>query len=318
LTLKFWSFGVPLSKRHLYLRSEPELKTLRRVGLETGALTDEEIIYIDNRVVESVRPRLLAGISSLFSVFRLPHAGFKTVRGYKETDMGPATIDMDGETDAYDRIELAKYDIKVPAISKGFELNWRDIIAARNGGIPIDIRSAENAARQVIEEEEKLLLTGEMTGWRALGIEGLATATGRNTTAGGDWSANAFTYVNNAIGELETDAHLGPYALIVKPSWWRQIAGAFVSSTATTIAEKVAELCRAGVFTSDSLYESDGTTHNALVVEPGQENFELVLGQDLATFTWQARTKNTFGKVDEVVVPRIKRPTSICEITALT
>jgi len=291
------------------------MQTLRKVGIETGQLTDEELRYLDARVVETVRP-LLVG-RRLFPVFRLPHAGYKTVRGWKETDMSQATIDMNGETDSFDRIELTEFNINVPVISKGFYLNWRDVIAARNGGIPIDTRSIENASRQVAEEEDKLLLSGEYTGWRALGIEGLATATGRNTTAGGDWSANALTYVAAAIAELETDGHYGPYALVLRSIWNQQLRS-LISNTATFLLEKVAELVKAGIYVSDSLYASDGGTDSALVVEPSLENFEMVIGQDLATFTQQDRNMNIFGKVYEVVAPRIKRPTSICEITVLT
>ncbi len=35
------------------------MKTLKKVGLETGQLTDEELRYIDERVVEAVRPALV-------------------------------------------------------------------------------------------------------------------------------------------------------------------------------------------------------------------------------------------------------------------
>jgi uncharacterized linocin/CFP29 family protein len=203
-------------------------------------------------------------------------------------------------------------------IDKEFEVMWRDLEASRANGVPLDMQDGENAARKVAEDEDRLLITGECTGWRALGVEGLATATGRNTCVGGDWSANAFTYVNNAIAELEADGHNGPYGLIVKPSWWRQIAGAFVASTAITIAEKVAQLCEVGVFKTDSLYESDGTTHNALVVEPSQENFELVIGRDLEVRKMEDVRGNLECVVREVVAPRIKRPTAICEITGLT
>jgi len=54
------------------------------------------------------------------------------------------------------------------------------------------------------------------------------------------------------------------------------------------------------------------------VVEPSQENFEMVVGRDLSVFTKQDEDMNLQGKVHEVVAPRIKRPTSICEITGLT
>ncbi len=57
------------------------MQTLRRVGMDTGRLTLEEVEYIDSRVVETVRP-LLVG-RRLFPVFTLPNAGFLTVKGYK-------------------------------------------------------------------------------------------------------------------------------------------------------------------------------------------------------------------------------------------
>ncbi len=74
-------------------------------------------------------------------------------------------------------------------IHKEYKLLFRDIAASRRSGMPIDVTEPQNAAVQVAEEEDKLLITGEYTGWRALGIEGLATATGRNTEGSdGAWS----------------------------------------------------------------------------------------------------------------------------------
>jgi uncharacterized linocin/CFP29 family protein len=242
----------------------------------------------------------------------------KTVRGWKETDMSPATIDMNGQTEAFDRIELAEFDIKIPVLSKGFYLNWRDVIASRNGGIPIDTRSIENASRQVAEEEDKLLISGEYTGWPALGVEGLATATGRNSEASaGAWPANSLTDISDAIAELEADGHYGPYALILRSAWYGTLRQ-LIANTAVFYLEKVKELITAGIFVSDNLYTSAGLTTSALVVEPSAENFELVIGQDMSTFTFQDKNMNTLGKVFEVLAPRIKRPTSIVEITGLT
>ncbi len=289
---------------------------LRRVGMDVGRLTLEEAEYVDARVVETVRP-LLVG-RRLFPIFSLPNAGYLSVKGYKRSDMSSAKISLYGQPGNKDRSEKTTFTVTVPVIEKEFEISWRDIEAARGQQIPIDTQEAENAARQVAEDEDLLLITGEHTGFRALGVEGLATATGRNTTAGGDWSANAFTYVNNAIAELEADGHYGPYALIVKPSWWRQIAAAYVASTAVTIAEKVASLCTYGVFRTDSLKASDGDTDNALIVEPSQENFELIVGRDLEVVK-QADVRGNYECVArEVLAPRIKRATSICEVTGLT
>jgi uncharacterized linocin/CFP29 family protein len=291
------------------------MKPLSKVGLETGSLTDEELRYLDNRVVETVRP-LLVG-RKLFPVFRVPNAGIKTVRGWRETDFSPATIDMNGQVDAFDRIELVEFDIKVPVISKGFRLNWRDILGSRNGGIPIDARSVENAARQCSEEEDKLLLTGEYTGWPALGILGLVGSAGNTEASAGAWPANSLVDISDAIAELEADGHLGPYALVLRSEWYGTLRQ-LIANTAVFYLEKVKELVTAGIFVSDSLYTTAGLTTSALVVEPSQENFELVIGKDMTTWTVQDENMNTKGKVYEVVAPRIKRPNSICEITGLT
>ncbi len=195
-------------------------------------------------------------------MFRLPNAGVKTVRGWKETDMSQATIDMNGQVDAFDRIELAEFDIKVPVISKGFRLNWRDILASRNGGIPIDARSMENAARQCAEEEDKLLLTGETAAWKALGIEGLATATGKETQgSGGAWGASSIVDVSDCIAKLEAGGHYGPYALVLRSAWYAKLR-ALIANTGIFYLEKVAELVKAGIFVSDNLYSSADATNN--------------------------------------------------------
>src|SRR4030042_543785 len=292
------------------------MQDLRHVGMDTGRVTNEEILYIDNRIIETVKPQLIG--RRLFPVFTVPHAGIMTVRGYKRSNMSAARISLHGQGGIKDRTEKTPFDITVPVIEKEFDIMWRELEASRESGIPLDLQDGENAARKVAEDEDKLLISGEYTGWRALGVEGLATATGRNTSAGGDWSANAFTYVNAAIGELETDGHYGPYALVIKPSWWRQIAGAYVTSTATTIAEKVAELCNVGRFNKDNLFTSAGTQANALVVEPSQENFELVYGRDMEVRKKEDVRGNLECVVREVVAPRIKRATSIWEITCTT
>lgn len=292
------------------------MMNLRNVGIETGQITDEEKRYIDKRVVETARATLIG--RQIFPITRLPHVGIKEWRGYTMTDMSQAIISMEGVTQADDRIELTEQDVNVPVISKDFVLFWRDIVASRRGGIPIDTISAQNAGIQCSEEEDKLLLTGEYTGWNALGIEGLATATGRNTEASaGAWPANALTDVSDAIAELETDGHYGPYALIVIPDDYAHLRS-LVTNTAVTWLNVIEEQYKVKVFKSPNLFAADGAQDSALLVEPKPENFEAGIAQDLTTFLWQDKNMNSYGKVYEVITPKIKRPTSICEITAIT
>lgn len=292
---------------------------LRRVGLEQ-ALTEEEWRFIDEAIVKAVRPQLIA--RRLFPVYRLPDAGYKVISFDVEGDMGQATISMTGSTGARDKVKYTRSTVTIPVIHKDFKIHWRDMLASRHRGESLDVSNALSAARQVAEEEDKLLITGEYTGWPALGIEGLATATGRNTTTGGDWSANMLTYVANAIKELQDDGFItGPYHLVIRSSWYAQMLS-LISNTAEFYVNKVAELLGGPkeqvIHISNSLYASDGGVDNALVVKPGAENFDLAVGQDITTFQKENEDMDLLFKVYEVLAPRVKRPTSICEITSLT
>jgi len=284
--------------------------------MDTAQLTDEERIYVDSRIVETVEPVMVG--RRLFPVFTLPHAGFITVRGYKRTSMSAARISLHGQGKNVDRSEKEHFDITVPVLHKEFSLWWRDLEASRSNGLPLDTQEAEDAARQVAEEEDLLLLTGQYAGWKALGIEGLATATGRNTEASaGAWPANALTDLSDAIGKLEAANHMGPYAAVLRSSWAAKLR-ALVTNTATKWITVIQDLFKAGIYVSDNLYTSAAGVDIGLVVEPSQENFEMVIGRDLSLFTKQDEDMNLQCKVHEVVAPRIKRPKSICEITGLT
>jgi len=295
------------------------MKPLRQVGTDQGALTEEEMRYVDRRVVETVRP-LLVG-RKLLPVLNLNNAGIFNVRGYHESDMSQATISRYGKTPMRDRVELALFDVEVPVISKDYQLNWRDVISSRNGGIPLDIRSAENAGRQVAEEEDRLILSGEHVGFPALGIDGLCSAAGNNIN-GGTWPTNVIADVSEAIAELEADGHYGPnYALICLSSQYATLR-TLVANTSTFLFEVIAKMVPGGIFVSDNLYPAGGSqasgAASALVIELQEDNFELVVGRDVSTYTYQDEDMNLAGKVYEVVTPRIKRADSICDIQTVT
>lgn len=292
------------------------MQALRYVGMDTGHITTEEALYIDERIVEAVAAATVG--RKIFPVFTLPNAGIMTVRGYRRGSMSAATISLFGRGGAKDRTEKTAFDVQVPVIEKEFDINWREIAASRGNGIPIDTQDAEEAALRVAADEDKLLLTGEYSGFRAMGVEGLSTATGRNTKASaGAWPANSLTDLSAAIGELEADNHTGPYACVLRSTWAAKLR-ALVSNTATKWIDVVKDLFAAGIFVSDSLFTSAAATTSGLVLEPSQQNFELLIGEDTNTKKEPDVRGNLNCVTREVVAPRIKRPTSICEITGLT
>jgi len=299
----------------------PNLTRLSKVGLETGGLTDDEIKYIDTAIITAMRPVLVG--RKIFQEVNAGNAGNRTWRAYAMTDMSQAEISMEGIDESLDHVELANKDVKLPVIHKSVKLFWRDLLSSRNGGIPLDTLNIENAARQIAEEEDKLLISGQYTGWGALGIEGLATATGRQTLAtAGAWStiANINTDVSGAIAKLEANGHYGPYALIMRSALkakMRQVNTGTSDLIQHVIQQMLDQNGQGQVLVSDSLYSSGGATTSVLLVEPAAENFVVGVSQNPATYRFVDHDMNTILKIYEVLAPRIKRATSICEITGV-
>jgi uncharacterized linocin/CFP29 family protein len=289
--------------------------SLKNVGMDTGSLTDEELRYIDTKIVEAVRPALIG--RRLLPINTLPHAGFLSIRGYRATDMSKANMSLYGTGKSIDAVKLAAFDTAIPVIKKDFQLMWRDILASRGGGLPIDTINIQNAARKCAEEEDAAILVGETTLYKRLGIEGLATATGRNESNGGDWSAGPEAEIASAIQLLVADGHGGPYAIILPPILWGELY-ALIASTAVTHMEVVQKMCTKGVFVSTQLTAADDAADSVLVIDPSPGNFELVIGKEIDTFMQQDKDMNIDGQVYEVAAPRILQPTAICEINTLT
>jgi len=291
---------------------------LSKVGVDTGALTDEEIRYIDTQIIKVVRP-LLVG-RQIFSAVRLPDAGYRTWRQFSETDMSAASIDMDGLNAGMDRVELATKDITIPMIHKDVKLFRRDILASRRGGLPLDAINIDNAARQIVEDEDKLLISGEYTGFRALGIQGLSTATGRNTLAtAGTWGtiANIYTDVSGAIAKLEEDGHYGPYDMVLRAGLKARLR-ALATNTDRLVLASVQEMLGGKVLTSDSLYSSAGATTSVLVLENKPDNFQVGVAEDVQTNNFVDQDMNTILKIFETLGPRIRHPLAICELTGVS
>jgi uncharacterized linocin/CFP29 family protein len=293
------------------------MQSMKRIGLATGTLTDDEVEYIEREIVTTMRPMLVG--RTLMPVKTLANAGFKQYTFYTENDMSQATISMTGEAQAMDRVDLDEVPVKIPIISKDYNLHWRDVLMRRNTGQDLNVQHATNAARQVAEEEDKLILSGEYTGWPAMGIHGLSTTVGRNTSAGGAWPANSVIATALAKATLRTDGYFGPYKLIVTSGQFAQIE-ALVGATDRFYFQVIGDLIGGveNIVISDNLYAADGVQDSALLIDTSPGNFELVVGQDATTYLAQLPNMNYQGKVWEAVVPVIKRPEAICEITVLT
>jgi len=293
------------------------MQSMRRIGLATGTLTDYEVNYVETQIVKTVRP-LLVG-RQLMPARNLAHAGFKKYTFYIENDMSQATISMTGEEKSRDRVSLEEDYVKVPIISKDYRLHWRDVLMRRNQGEDLNTQHAENAARQCAEEEDKLILTGEYTGWPALGITGLSTEPTRQTQASGTWPGASTVAIAAAKQKLRAAGYYGPYKLITRSAWYAKLEG-LITSTEKWWFQAIGELIGGveNILISDNLYTGAGATTSALLIDVQPGNFELLMGADITNYLLQNSDMNYDGKVWEAVVPVIKRGTAICEITGIT
>lgn len=283
---------------------------------DVGILTEEEVLYVENKVLETFRYQLVA--RKLFPVITAPDSKF--YRFYDEQDPSEAVIDMDGKAQSDDFPEKTAHDIKRPVIHKEFLLNWRDIDVSRRQGPSILDDSIRTATRMVADTEDRLLLSGECTTWAALGIEGLFTATGRfNQAASGAWPANAVHDVNDARAHLQGHGFVGiEPVLIAPPALVKCLDGAIANTGITYRTFLLDNNLVSAIVESSNAYAADCGQDSALFVIPGEGNFWAVQGVPLTTRLWEDKVGNIHGTIRETIAPVIGRATAIAEINTVT
>ncbi len=279
-------------------------------------LTQFQIQYIESKIVEAMG-ELMVG-RKLFAPRSIPVG--KRVYSYNvEEDMSQGIISMGGNTQHGDVTMYELADVRVPAISKDTFIQWRDIQASREDSPNLMDRYARNMAKQVAEEEDKLFITGEYTGWGAYNIEGLATKTGRLTTAGGAWPTNAQVNINAGRALLEAAGFYDEPILVATPTVAKYL-DTFVAGTATTYRQafKAPDGILSDVMETTSLFTAAGLQTNALLVVPDPDYLYYVEGQPPTTTWWYDKDGNAHGKVREVITPVIAQAGCVCEITGLS
>jgi uncharacterized linocin/CFP29 family protein len=293
------------------------MEPLPLVGRAQAPLVEEEWKKLDEAVVRAVQPVLVG--RRVLPVKQLAGVGVMEVQWDEISEMSPGIISMYGETPAEDIIVYTRKSLVVPILHKDFRIHWRDLEASRRFRTPLDTSNAEAAALAVAKLEDELILSGEVAGTHRLGIEGLTTATGRQTKASvGAWatSPNAVTDITQAMELLLAENFTTPYDLILQPKAYMD-AHSFIANTGIMQIEKIRELIGGNIYVTPNLKAADAGTDSAILMKSGAENADLCVAQDLKTFYMQLKDMNHFFKVYEAVVPRIKRPEAIVEITGI-
>ena len=283
---------------------------------DVGILTEEEILYVEQRVVEQIRYQLQA--RKIFPVITVPDSKF--YRFYNEDDPSEAGIDMDGKAQSDDFPEKTAHDIKRPVIHKEFLLNWRDVDISRRQGPSILDDSIRTATRVVSEAEDRLLISGECTTWSALGIEGLFTATGRGQqAASGAWPANAVHDVNDARAHLQGHGFVGLEPVMIGPPALVKCLDGLIANTGITYRQALlGNNLVSAIIETPNAYASDCGQDSVIFAIPGRDNFYAAQGVPLMTRLWEDKSGNIHGTIRETITPVIPRPEALFEITTIT
>lgn len=262
-----------------------------------ATLTWDAWKLMDDVVLMAMRDRLrlVADVRGRGLVMNIPNGMAHTVIQYqKTTDMSPATVSMDpvrrGEGDR-PVTDVAFHPL--PIIHKDFDFSAREVLTARNGQIPIDTGTAEQAARKVAEEIEKMG-TGTVTPFAYGGgtIYGLTTLPQRSTKT--DMvvpdGTNGDDVVNDILALrqlLITNKHYGPYVLYVNTQWSQWLDTDYATTKGdNTLRQRILAIEDIqNIVTLDYL---PSTQYACALVEMNSQTVRAIVGMEVQTIQWES------------------------------
>jgi len=280
-------------------------------------LTEEEVLHVRNKVVTTFQEVMIA--RKIFPIENSDDAYF--YRFYDEEEVSEALITHSGKPQSDDFPDLDNHDIPWPVIHKEALLNWRDVRMSQQGqGSKLLDRTIRNLTTAVARAEDRLLISGQCTGWPALGITGLFTATTRTTVASiGNWPANAIADINAGRAALQALGYVGVEPILIGPPAMVKCLDGQMANTGLTYRSFLLEnnLISAAMESANA-YAADCGVDSVILVVPGEDNFWAAQGIPLSTRVWEDKTGNVYLTVRETIVPVIGRGTSIYEISDIT
>jgi uncharacterized linocin/CFP29 family protein len=195
----------------------------------------------------------------------------------------------------------------IPMIHSDFTIPIRDIAAAEERGVQLELREAVEAAVATAHLEDSLIFEGH----KELGIPGLLNAPGAATAKVGDWGnvGQAAEDLIAAVNKLDANGFPGPYAAALAPALYNALFLLYPQGNLTQL-DHVRQLITAGLVKAPAL-KSGG-----VVLAAGRAFATIVLGQDLTpAYVGPAGDHYEFV-ILESLAPRIVVPQAVCALQA--
>ena len=281
-----------------------------------ATLTRDDWILIDRSVMQEARPRLKAfgDLRAGGRTFTIPNGMGKTVLEYQRmTDIGPATVSMDGVRKGDS--ERPTFDIAglpLPIIHKDFQFPLRQIMTSRNGSMPLDTTNAGLSGRKVAEEAENMTLglSQQFLSYGGYDIHGYTDFPNRITYTIADPSLNGWTpddTVNDilAMKQLSVNAyHYGPWKCYCSTGWDEYMDRDYsVNKGNNTLRQRIAAI--QNVSEPETLDYLTGT--QLLLVQETADVARAVVGMDITTVHWPTEGGMLHNyKVMAILVPHLR------------
>ena len=295
---------------HAFAASGFNVNALRRDITANGLLQKDEWKALDTTVIMATQKRLngIADLRSAGLTYSLGSLGVLTAEWENASSMSDAQVDMAGETPGReDSVEFTTQGVPVPLIHKGFRINIRRLMAARNLGQSIDTTQAAVAARRVALKLEDILFNGLSLKNDGYNVYGYTTLPQRlRTNIGTAWDAASPTIVADVIHMIETAADAGfygPFNLYVPSNYWAVLMEDYDTYKDGTWLDRLLMLPELQAVKVSDVMESD----EVVLVQMTSDVVDLAIGQDVTTVEW-----NSLGgmvshfKVMGAMIPRLK------------
>jgi uncharacterized linocin/CFP29 family protein len=278
-------------------------------------ISEEQYKLLDSKVYAAAR-KILIG-RQLIPFYGPLGLGVQQVSHDVLTEMADAIMSFVFQTESQDIINLTRTNLKVPVLSKEFEIDRRDIESSRRYGTPLDLSAAGSAAYKVALLEDDLIINGYAADGTNLDINGLYNAAGNDYSTTKDFgtAGNALAAVAGAMDLLMADSIFPPYNMVLNPTQFMEAKAHELSTGSGRIElDVVKELIGGNIFATPTMAAAKGM----LLATPNDMFFDLAVAQDLTTETEiLPKTKNLYGRVFECVVPRIKDSNAICKLSSI-
>lgn len=274
-----------------------------------------EWTQLDQVVIRAALPRLkaLADVRGRGLQFTVPNGMAKTVlQSQAQSDISGATVSMDGLADSPgDRPVYNLTNLPLPIIHKDFSFSARQVAVSRNGGMPLDLSTAELASRRVAEGAEQLLLgtaaTYQYGGGNIYGFTnfpGRITKTLSSPLVSGWTPRTTLLDIMNMRTLSQRQLHFGPWVLYVSLAWDAYLDDDLsIYKGDNTLRERLRKIDGIeDVVTVDYL-----NGYDMVLVQQTPDVVREVVGMDISTVQWESHGGMQLNfKVMCILVPQIR------------